>query len=94
MIRRVQKALEQDTRLRDHLSSVEHIRGYYDSLTPRERDIAERLAAGAANKAVAIDLDLSERTVELHRSHIMQKMGARGLAQLVQMLLELKRTKG
>jgi len=91
LIRRVQKALEQDARLREQLSSLEQIRTRYDSLTPREQEIAGRLAAGHANKAVAIDLGLSERTVELHRAHIMQKMGARGLAQLVQMLFQLKR---
>lgn len=90
LIRRVQKALEQDAKLREQLSSLEQLRSRYDSLTPREREIAERLAAGDANKAVAIDLGLSERTVELHRAHIMQKMGARGLAQLVQMLFQLR----
>jgi FixJ family two-component response regulator len=91
LIRRVQKALEQDAKMREQLSSLELIRLRYEGLTPREREIAERLVAGEANKAVAIDLDLSERTVELHRAHIMQKMGARGLAQLVQMLFRLKR---
>lgn len=90
LIRRVQKALEQDARLREQLGSLGQLRSRYESLTPREREIAERLAAGDANKAVAIDLALSERTVELHRSHVMQKMGARGLAQLVQMMLQLK----
>jgi FixJ family two-component response regulator len=92
LIRRVQKALEQDARLREQLSSVGQVRGRFDSLTPRERDIAERLADGAANKAIAIDLGLSERTVELHRAHVMQKMGARGLAQLVQMVLQIRQS--
>lgn len=91
LIRRVQKALEQDARLREQLNSVEQVRSRFESLTTREREIAERLAAGAANKTVAIDLGLSERTVELHRAHVMQKMGVRGLAQLVQMMLQLKR---
>ena len=91
LIRRVQKALEHDAQLREQLGSLEQVRSRYDSLTPREREIAHRIAGGDANKAVAIDLGLSERTVELHRAHIMQKMGARGLAQLVQMLMQLKR---
>ena len=90
LIRRVQKALEQDARLREQLSSREQIRARFESLTPREREIAERLTAGDANKAVAIDLGLSERTVELHRAHVMQKMAARGLAQLVQMMVQLR----
>lgn len=90
LIRRIQKALDQDRKLRVQLRQLEQIRQRYDSLTPREREIAGRLAAGAANKVVALDLGLSERTVELHRAHLMRKMGARGLAQLVQMLFQLK----
>lgn len=90
LIRRVQKALEQDERLREQLSGLEQIRMRHDSLTPREREIAARLVAGDANKVIAIDLGLSERTVEVHRAHIMQKMEARGLAQLVQLLLRLQ----
>lgn len=90
LIRRVQKALEQDERLREQLSGLEQIRARHDSLTPREREIAARLVAGDANKVIAIDLGLSERTVEVHRAHIMQKMEARGLAQLVQLLLRLQ----
>jgi FixJ family two-component response regulator len=92
LIRRVQKALEQDARLREQLSSAGQVRSRFDSLTPREREIAERLADGAANKVIAIDLGLSERTVELHRAHVMQKMGARGLAQLVQMVLQIRQS--
>ena len=49
--------------------------------------IAARLVRGDANKAIAIDLELSERTVELHRARILHKMEARGVAQLVQMIL-------
>ena len=90
LIRRVQKALDQDERLREQLSGREQIRARFDALTPREREIAARLVAGEANKVIAIELALSERTVELHRAHIMQKMEARGLAQLVQMLMRLQ----
>jgi len=90
LIRRVQKALDQDERLREQLSGLEQIRARFEGLTPREREIAARLVAGEANKVIAIDLGLSERTVELHRAHIMQKMEARGLAQLVQMLMRLQ----
>lgn len=90
LIRRVQKALDQDERLREQLNGREQIRARFDALTPREREIAARLVAGEANKVIAIELSLSERTVELHRAHIMQKMEARGLAQLVQMLMRLQ----
>lgn len=52
-------------------------------LTPREAQVFERIAGGQANKAVAIDFGISERTVEIHRSRVMKKMQARNLADLV-----------
>ena len=91
LIRRVQKALEHDHKQREQLRGLAQLRQRHEALTPREREIADRLVAGEANKSIAIDLGLSERTVELHRAHVMEKMGARGLAQLVQMLMTLKR---
>jgi len=90
MIRRVQRALDQNTRDRAVLEARDELRRRYETLTPREREVADRIVAGDANKVIAIDLDLSERTVELHRARIMQKMEARGLAHLVQMMLNLR----
>jgi FixJ family two-component response regulator len=57
------------------------------TLTPRERQVMELVVAGKANKVIAIDLAISERTVELHRGRIMKKMGARSLAELMRMVL-------
>jgi FixJ family two-component response regulator len=53
------------------------------SLSERERAILDRVAAGEMNKIIAADLGISERTVEVHRSHVMQKLGAKTLAQLI-----------
>lgn len=89
LIHRVQKALEQDRRLRVQLGQLEQVRRRYDLLTPREREIASRLSAGQANKVIAMELGLSERTVEQHRANIMRKMETRALAQLVQMLIQI-----
>lgn len=89
LILRVQNALEQDVRERQLLSQRAEIESRWDKLTPREREIAQRIVDGKPNKTVALDLGISERTVELHRARIMQKMGARALAQLVQMLLSM-----
>lgn len=90
MIRRVQRALEQGERDTAALAERNGLRQRFETLTPREREVAERIVAGDANKVIAMDLDLSERTVELHRARIMQKMEARSLANLVQMILNLR----
>ena len=90
LIRRVQKALEQDAHDRELLQRREELERRWAGLTPREREIAGRIADGQANKKVAAELGISVRTAELHRARILQKMGVRSLAQLVQMLVALK----
>jgi FixJ family two-component response regulator len=60
------------------------------SLTPREREVLELLSSGMANKAMATDLGLSRRTVEIHRANLMRKMGAQNVADLVRMVGELR----
>ena len=59
-------------------------------MTPREAEVFERVSSGQANKVVAIDLGISERTVEIHRSQVMKKMAARTLADLVRMRIALE----
>jgi two-component system response regulator FixJ len=90
LIRRVQKALEEDARERALLQRTEEIERRWADLTPREREIAQRIAEGHANKRIAADLDISARTVELHRARILQKMGVRAVAQLVRLMVVLK----
>ncbi len=58
------------------------------SLSAREREVLERLVAGLANKGIARDLGISPRTVEFHRSHIMTKMRAGGISELVRLALQ------
>jgi RNA polymerase sigma factor (sigma-70 family) len=58
------------------------------SLTEREREVFHLVAEGVANKAVAVNLGISERTVEVHRSQVMKKLEARTLAQLVRIHLQ------
>ena len=55
-------------------------------LSPREKEVMDMVIEGKANKVIAMELTLSERTVEVHRSHMMEKMQTRSLAQLVQMI--------
>ena len=89
LIRHVQKALEQDAQQRTAMRERERLRGLFDELTPREREVARRIATGEANKVVALDLGLSERTVELHRINLMEKLCLRNLAQLVQFMQQI-----
>lgn len=58
-----------------------------DPLTPRERDVLSQITAAASNKEAAATLGISQRTVEVHRGHIMQKLGARNTAHLVRIVL-------
>lgn len=90
LIRRVQQALDKDAKQYELLRKRDELQNLWNALTARECEIAERLSNGAANKVVATDLGISERTVELHRAHIMQKLEVRSLAQLVQLLVSLK----
>lgn len=59
-------------------------------LTPRERDVFEEVTQGKANKVIAIDLGISERTVEIHRAAVMQKTQAKSLADLVRLKVTLE----
>jgi two-component system response regulator FixJ len=65
--------------------------GRLTSLTPREREVFNRLAAGQPNKTIAYDLGSSPRTVEVQRARVMEKMEARSLAELVRMAVALER---
>lgn len=69
---------------------TDSVRARFTSLTPRERELLKRLLEGQSNKAIAADMGISTRTVELHRANIMQKTGARSLAHLVRMGMELE----
>lgn len=91
LIDRVKKATERDAATRLQLRQLELIRDRMDSLTPREREVQGLMIQGKQNKVMAADLGLSQRTVEIHRARVMEKMEAQSLAQLVRMLLELER---
>jgi len=90
LLERVREALERNAADRDHRAALDAAKAGFDSLSPREREVFDRVASGQANKFVAIELGISERTVEIHRAQVMKKMGARTLAQLVRMKIDLE----
>jgi two-component system response regulator FixJ len=89
LLDRINHALEQDRENRSTLARRADVVHRVDSLTPREKQVMAMVVDGAANKVVAIDLGLSERTVEIHRAKVMEKMGARSVAHLVKLQMSL-----
>jgi FixJ family two-component response regulator len=81
----IQQALERDRQAREQRAQSEALRRRYRLLTPRERDVLARVVAGLLNKQIAAELGTSEASVKVHRQHVMAKMGAGSLADLVRM---------
>jgi FixJ family two-component response regulator len=90
LLDRINGALQQDAETRASLEKSAEIRQRFASLTPRETEVLEMLVDGRANKVIAQDLALSERTVEIHRANVMEKMGVRSIAHLVRLKLALE----
>lgn len=87
LIDRVQKALARDRETRTELRKHDQIRLRLASLTPRETEVMKLLTEGHQNKVMAGMLKLSQRTVEIHRAHVMEKMEASSVAELVRMVM-------
>jgi len=90
LLQRIRTALQGNAERRTARCELQTIRACAATLSPRERQVFERVASGQANKSVALDLGVSERTVEIHRSHVMRKMRVRNLADLVRSKLALE----
>ncbi|WP_286222259.1 MULTISPECIES: response regulator FixJ [Marinobacter] len=90
LLEKIEAALAQDLEQRKTLDEKQEIIRRVKSLTPREHEIMDRMIAGQANKVIAIELEISQRTVEIHRSRVMHKMGTHSLAHLVRMVLSVK----
>ena len=81
----VTAAIQRDQKRREHENAMTDLRAHFSSLTPREREIMALVASGLMSKQIAAEVGLSEITVKVHRSHLMKKMGARSVADLVRM---------
>ena len=81
----VQRAIAADRERRLRESGLAAIRGVYETLTPREREVLSYVVSGALNKQIAGSLGTSEKTIKVHRARIMDKMGVESLADLVRL---------
>jgi FixJ family two-component response regulator len=83
MLDAVVTAIERDRKRREADKVVANLQAHFETLTPREREILALVSSGLMNKQIAAEIGLAEITVKIHRGHIMKKMGAKSVADLV-----------
>ena len=86
----VHRALDTDARQRGRASKLAEVKARLASLTPREQQVMKMVVAGKRNKVIALDLSVSQSTVEAHRAKVMEKMQAQSLSELMRMVLSLE----
>ena len=86
LVEKVREALDQSESHHQSLSQLKTLDERYSQLTPREKQVVKLVIEGNTNKVISSKLHIVERTVEVHRKHVMEKMEANSLAELIQMI--------
>ena len=89
LLQAIEEAVERDRRTRQQQVEMSGLRDRYESLTMREQEVMQQVISGMLNKQIAAELNITEDTVKFHRGHIMRKMRADSLADLVRMAKNL-----
>ncbi len=90
LLDRIRQAIEDDARQRAHAAAQQSVRDRLANLTRREREVMDLIVEGRPNKQIAAMLCVSEKTVEVHRKHVMSKMGVHSAVELVRVVLAVE----
>jgi len=91
LLERVSQALQKDRGMRSAHEELKKIQNQYEKLTSREREVLLGISQGKLNKTIAYDLNVSTRTIEIHRAHVMEKMQANSLSSLMRFVSVLEK---